>query len=498
MTKKVQVKINSMAFKGYGVARMDGKVLFIPSSATGDEAWVEIIEEKKNYSMGRLIEILRPSPWRVEPPCPYFEVCGGCQWQHIAYANHGELKKEILKEILKRLGGVKEIPSITVASSPDPYDYRTRVQLKVKGETLGYYKERSHELVEIGHCPIAHPFVNQMIPLLRKALLSFSQLNEIEINVSPEEGRGVLLLHLVKLPAHRAGLPGNDSLFHIVPLDPAYPAIGGTGHVPAKLNQGLEIFVKEFLHVHPILNGIAIMRKGKTTLLGEPHLNFTIPLNQDEGKEYLRLRTSPESFFQVNLKQNETLIQKVLEFADAKGNEMALDLYAGIGNMTLPLARVSKEIWGIEENWVAVKDARFNAERNGIENCSFIHGKVEDVLKGWKMEKPDLIVLDPPRTGCKTILDQVAGLKPKKIVYVSCEPTTLARDLRLFSNRGFALHGLALIDMFPQTYHMEVVGLLEQSQKSQIPSSKSQTNSNSKIPNNPHQFKIPGYKFKLS
>jgi 23S rRNA (uracil1939-C5)-methyltransferase len=424
MTQKAQVKINSMAFKGYGLTRMEGKVLFIPYSVTGDEAWVEIIEEKKNYSMGRLIEILRPSPWRVEPPCPYFEVCGGCQWQHIAYANHGELKKEILKEILKRLGGVKEIPPITVASSPDPYDYRTRVQLKVKGEALGYYKEGSHELVEINHCPIAHPLVNQMIPLLRKALLSFSQLEEIEINVSPEEGRGVLLLHFVKL------------------------------------NQGLEIFLKELLNVHPILKGIAIVRKGRTTILGEPHLNFTIPLNQNGGKEPLRLRTSPESFFQVNLKQNETLIQKVLEFADGKGNEMTLDLYSGIGNMTLPLARVSKEIWGIEENRVAVKDARFNAERNGIENCSFIHGKAEDVLKRWKRGKPDLIVLDPPRTGCKTILDQVASLKPKKIVYVSCEPTTLARDLRLLSNRGFALRGLALIDMFPQTYHMEVVGLL--------------------------------------
>jgi 23S rRNA (uracil1939-C5)-methyltransferase len=156
------------------------------------------------------------------------------------------------------------------------------------------------------------------------------------------------------------------------------------------------------------------------------------------------------------------LIQRVLEFADAKGNEMTLDLYAGIGNITLPLAMVSKEIWGIEENGVAVKDARFNAERNGIENCSFIHGKVEDVLKRWRREKPNLIVLDPPRTGCKTILDQVISLKPKKIVYVSCEPTTLARDLRLFSAKGYALHGLALIDMFPQTYHMEVIGLLTQ------------------------------------
>jgi 23S rRNA (uracil1939-C5)-methyltransferase len=266
-----------------------------------------------------------------------------------------------------------------------------------------------------------------MIPFLRKALSSLSQLEEIEINVSPEEGKGVLVFHL------------------------------------SKLNQGLEFFLKEFLITHPLLKGLAVVRNRRAILRGEPHLNFTISLNQNEEKGYLRLRTSPESFFQVNLKQNETLIQRVLEFADAKGNEMTLDLYAGIGNMTLPLAMASKEIWGIEENGVAVRDARFNAERNGIENCSFIQGKAEDVLKRWKREKPDLIVLDPPRTGCKTILDQVVNLKPKKIVYVSCEPSTLARDLRLFSHRGFALRGLALIDMFPQTYHMEVIGLLEQS-----------------------------------
>jgi 23S rRNA (uracil1939-C5)-methyltransferase len=426
MTKKVQVEIKAMAFKGYGVARMNGKVVFIPYSVTGDEAWAEIVNEKKSYSMGRLIEILRPSPWRVEPPCPYFGVCGGCQWQHIAYANHGELKKEILKEVLKRLGGVKEIPSITVIPSPDPYNYRIRVQLKVRRKALGYYKERSHELVDIQHCPIAHPIVNQMIPFLRKTLSSLSPLEEIEINVSPEEGKGVLVFHL------------------------------------PEPNRGLEILVKESLNIHPLLKGLVIVRKRRATILGESHLNFTIRLNRNRRREHLNLRTSPESFFQVNLKQNETLVQTVLEFADLKRNEVGLDLYAGIGNMTLPLAMASKEIWGVEENLAAVKDARFNAERNEIGNCRFIHGKVEDVLKGWE-KKPNLIVLDPPRTGCKTVLDQVASLKPKKIVYVSCEPTTLARDLRLFSNRGYALDGLALIDMFPQTYHMEVVGLLEHS-----------------------------------
>jgi 23S rRNA (uracil1939-C5)-methyltransferase len=203
------------------------------------------------------------------------------------------------------------------------------------------------------------------------------------------------------------------------------------------------------------------MRKKGLTLFGDPYLNFTISLNQWGEKSVLRLRTSPESFFQVNLRQNEKLIQTVLEFSDVNEGERVLDLYAGVGNFTLPLAIASKEVWGIEESRGAVEDARFNAERNGIKNCNFIHGRVEDILKHWRRERPDLIILDPPRTGCKAVLDQVVRLKPNKIVYTSCEPTTFARDLRLFSERGYRLQRLALIDMFPQTYHMEVVALLK-------------------------------------
>lgn len=424
MPNPIRVKIDSMAFRGYGVSRIAGKVIFIPYSVTGEEGWVEIVEEKKSYSMGRLLEILKPSCWRVDPPCPYFGVCGGCQWQHIDYAKHGELKKDILKEILIRLGGLKDAPSVDVEPSPDPYGYRTRVQLKVQGKALGYYQERSHQLVNIERCPIAHPLVNEMISLLRNAFPSFSQVQEIEINISPEEGKGIFILH------------------------------------SQKLNQRLEKIVKGSLQSPPVLKGLAILGKRRAVLLGEPHLNFTIHLDQHRGVRNLALRTSPGSFSQVNLKQNDNLIQKVLEYSDPKGNERTLDLYAGVGNLTLPLAMVSKQVWGIEDNLVAVKDAQFNLENNGIKNCSLIHGKVEDVLENWKWENPDLLVLDPPRTGGKKALEQAVKLKPEKIIYVSCEPTTLARDIRLLSNRGYALRALALVDMFPQSFHMEVIGLL--------------------------------------
>jgi len=421
---EVQVHIDSMAFKGYGVARTDGKVVFVPQSVTGDNAWIEIIQEKKNYVIGRVTRLIEPSIWRVNPPCPYFGVCGGCQWQHIDYSIHGELKKRILKEVLIRLGGLKEVPPITVASSPDPYAYRVRVQLKVKGNIIGYYQERSNHIVDIDHCPISHPLVNRIILSLRKELPSFSPVKEIEINVSPEEERAVLILH------------------------------------PLSFHQRFETSLKESLRDHPMMKGFAFVRKGGFHLFGDPFLNFSTPLSRPGPGKKVRLRTSPKSFFQVNLKQNQALIETVLNFSEVKEIEKVLDLYAGIGNLTLPLAIEAKEVLGVEEDTAAVEDGRFNAEQNGIRNCEFIPGKVEDLLKYWPREKPDLVVLDPPRTVSKLITDQVARLKPKRIVYVSCEPAYLSRDLRLFSEYGYRLQKLRLIDMFPQAYHMEVVALL--------------------------------------
>jgi 23S rRNA (uracil1939-C5)-methyltransferase len=424
MVKKVLVRIGSVAFQGYGVARIQGKVVFIPHTVTGDEAWIEMIEEKKRYSMGRLIQIVVPSPWRVAPPCPSFGVCGGCQWQHIDYSVQAKLKEEILKDALNRLGGLKELPPVRVFPSPKSYAYRVRVQLKVHGKALGYFREKSHRVANIQECPIAHLLINQMFPSIRKMSLSFPQMKEIEINVSPDENKGVLILHLLSL------------------------------------ERGTENVLEEFMRNHTMFKGIVIAKKEESTLSGDPALDLTIPLDQGRGKKNLTFRISPGSFFQVNLEQNQTLIQTVLQFSEVNQEESVLDLYAGVGNLTLPLAMGAKKVFGIEENELAMEDARFNAERNEIRNCDFIHGRVEDVLTSWKGENPDCIVLDPPRTGCKTVLDQMVRLKPKKIVYVSCEPTTFSRDLHLFMERGYSLQKLSLIDMFPQTYHMEVIGLL--------------------------------------
>jgi 23S rRNA (uracil1939-C5)-methyltransferase len=252
----------------------------------------------------------------------------------------------------------------------------------------------------------------------------FSPVEEVEVNVSPEEGGGILVLH---------------------PF-PAAPKI--------------EKELPDFLRHHPLLKGVAVARKGKPDLFGETDLTFTVCFPKNGQSRNVRLRTSPASFFQIHPEQNQNLVRTVIELGALKDEERLLDLYAGIGNLTLPLASFTRDVAGIEENRTAVMDARNNARANGMEGCRFICGKVEEVLKSTSLKKPDVIVLDPPRSGCKEAVAHIVALRPKRIVYVSCDPATFSRDLRLFAKRGYTLQRIALIDLFPQTYHMEVVGLL--------------------------------------
>ena len=424
MCNLLHLHIDSMAFKGYGVSRHGGKVIFVPFTVTGDEVKAEIVEERKNYSLAKTSRIVIPSPWRVEPRCPYFGRCGGCHWQHINPLFQPEIKGRILKDILGRLGGLKEIPPISLVPSKHPYEYRVRVQLKVEGKGIGYYQEGSHHLIPIDHCPIAHPLANETLSALRHDFPFLERLNEAEINVSPEEGKSILLLH------------------------------------SPRFLRGSEREARSFLEHHPVVKGIAMIARGRSLRLGDPTLNITVTFQRHGRQRTFTLRASPDTFFQVNLEQNQSLVQTVLEFSDLKGEEKLLDLYSGIGNLTLPLAMEAKEILGIEENKTAVEDARWNARRNKVSRCRFVRGRVEDILSSFEGSHPDVLVLDPPRTGCKALGTHLDRLNPKRAVYVSCDPTTLGRDLRFFSEKEFRLQDIRLLDFFPQSYHMEVVVLL--------------------------------------
>jgi 23S rRNA (uracil1939-C5)-methyltransferase len=424
MSNLLHVHIDSMAFKGYGVSRHGGKVIFIPFTVTGDEVEAEIVEERKNYSLARASRIVKSSPWRIEPRCPTFGRCGGCHWQHINPPFQVEIKGGILKDILGRLGGLKDIPPLSLVPSKHPYEYRVRVQLKVEGKDIGYYQESSHRLIAIDHCPIAHPLVNETLSALRQDLRFLERLNEVEINVSPEEGKSILLLY------------------------------------SSRFLRGAEREARSFLERTPVVKGMAMIAKGRSLRFGNSALNITVPFQTHGRQRTLSLRASPETFFQVNVEQNQSLVQTVLEFADLNGEEKLLDLYSGIGNLTLPLAMEAKETLGIEENKTAVEDARWNARRNGISRCRFVRGRVEDILKTFEGLHPDVLVLDPPRTGCKVLGTQLDRLDPRRVVYVSCDPATLARDLRFFVEKKFRLQDIRLLDFFPQSYHMEVVVLL--------------------------------------
>ncbi len=410
-----------MAFKGYGVSRINGKVVFIPYSVSGDEAEIEIIEDRKNHSIGRIKRLIKPSPYRVNPLCSYFGKCGGCHWQHIDYPFQQKLKIDILKDILNRIGGLKETPAINIFPSPDIYGYRLRIQLKIKDNLVGYYKERSHEIIDIEQCPISHPLVNSIIKSIREIIPFLPKAEGFEIRVSPYEGKGVVVFKLHSLSHNK------DNLF--------------------KNLQG-----------NPFIKGLVGIYRGRDILWGDTDLKFKIDLNPHGRNINLTFRVSPESFFQVNLKQNLRLINTILEFLEGEKN--VLDLYSGVGNITLPLAMVAKEVTGVEENPFCIEDAIFNAKNNSIDNCEWIKGRVDDILPNLKKGRFDLITLDPPRAGCLGVLEEILGLGAKRIIYISCEPTTFSRDLGLIIKSNYRLKALNLIDMFPQTYHMELVGLL--------------------------------------
>ncbi|MGQ9508412.1 MAG: 23S rRNA (uracil(1939)-C(5))-methyltransferase RlmD [Thermodesulfobacteriota bacterium] len=420
----MRVRIESVAYKGYGVGRFQGKVLFVPYTVTGDDVLVSLIEERKNYSIAKLEKVFFYSPWRRTPPCPYFGRCGGCQWQHIDPSIQGELKREILKELLKRVGGLKEIPSLSIIPSPFPYGYRVRIQLKLNGKRMGFFEERSNRLIEIEECLIAHPLINTILKEVKKGSFPLSELRKIEINVSPDEEKGILILH-----------PNPSKSIKYLPI-------------------------QELLRSSSILKGIVLVSKRERKSFGDPILHLIMKVFSRGIEKVFHLRASPESFYQVNLTQNLKLIETVLEFAQLGGEERVLDLYSGIGNLTLPLATESKQVIGIEGNRKAIEDSLFNAKKNQIENCHFLQGKVEERIKEVH-GGVDLIVLDPPRRGARAILDEIDRLHPKRILYISCEPPTFVRDIRILSQKGYSLREVRLVDMFPQSYHMEVVGLLQ-------------------------------------
>jgi len=428
MKNLITIEIEKIVYGGLGMGRMKGKVVFIPFTAPGDLVAAKIFREKKNYFEGRLQTIERPSPKRVPPFCRVFGRCGGCQLQHLSYADQICAKEENLRDSLRRLPQKSPFEILPTLPAPQERGYRIRARLKTaigRGRTiLGFYGIKSHQVVEIGQCPLLYPLADEILRELDGELQGFKEgipLWEVEIFVSPDEDKGIVHLR-------------------------------GDGPKVLKM-------AERFSQKSRLMKGVKLTGT-KTASWGDLRLRFCLPGLASEKS--IRVQIQTESFFQVNPRQNEALIRKIGEWALLTGVEKVVDFFCGAGNLTLPLAQKAGRIWGIDSDETAIATAKENAAQNSLKNCVFRTERAETAAAKILAETKqiDLAVLDPPRVGAREVLESLAALGPRKILYVSCEPPTLIRDLARLGEIGYDVTRLQPLDMFPQTYHLEVIAEL--------------------------------------
>jgi 23S rRNA (uracil1939-C5)-methyltransferase len=422
MKERSEVSIEKLVHGGSGLARLDtGQAVFVAGVLPGERVAVRIKSRRKGFLQADVLDILSPSPDRIVPPCSGEKQCTGATWPYIAYPAQLKYKQEILLDTLKRIGGMEPARLLPILPSPRTDHYRLRTQFNVRRkdhrQRIGFFRQGSYELVEVEQAFLIHPLIDRALTGVRSLTDDLPPLSEIHINASPAG------------EVHLLAFSEQDSLPSMEPF-----------------------FVKLRTLVPEIVGITGFANRKKVFSLGKNQLSLTV--------EGLTLRATEGNFFQVNWEQNRNMVRSVLDFAALTGAETVLDLYCGIGNFSLPIAKKAKAVIGIESGWSAIEDATANANLNNIGNAEFIADDLQKGLKTLMQRKmrADVIVLDPPRAGAtlKT-LERVLAFVPKKIVYVSCNPSTLARDLKFFHLFGFRLDRLQPVDMFPYTYHIECV-----------------------------------------
>ncbi len=422
MNEQAEVVVEKLVHGGSGLARLaSGQVVFVKGVLPGERTLVTLKQKRKGFLEADLLEVITPSANRITPPCRGEKQCTGATWPHIAYSAQLGYKQDILLDTLSRVGGITPMRPLPILPSPRTDHYRLRTQFSVRSvegiQRIGFFRQGSYSLVEVDDAFLIHPFINRTLKAIRSLVQQLPLLTEIHINATP--GGQVHILLFSKLTT----LPS------------------------------LEPFYANLKKVVPEVIGITLYaNKQRVIAIGDNRLSLIL-----DGLTYA---ATEGNFYQVNWEQNRNMVRTVVDFADLKGHETVLDLYCGIGNFALPLARKAKNVIGIESGYTAIEDAKANAESNGITNTEFIADDLQKGLKALLQQKKraDIIVLDPPRAGAtlKT-LERVLAFVPQKIVYVSCNPSTLARDLKYFHLFGFQLDRLRPVDMFPYTYHIECI-----------------------------------------
>ncbi|HWP92832.1 MAG TPA: 23S rRNA (uracil(1939)-C(5))-methyltransferase RlmD [Thermodesulfobacteriota bacterium] len=416
----MKIEIEKLAFGGAGVGRVQGKVFFVRGGIPGDILDVRVTREKGSYGEAEIENILSPSPERATPSCPVFDRCGGCQWQHINYPYQLKAKEDIFRETLERIGGIKDVEVEPIVPSSKEYGYRSRVTLSVEFQKgrylLGYREGRSRKLIEIEGCPIATKPIDEAIASLTRSLKSS--------------------LNKPHYPLKKIHIASDENAAYVTLASSLY-------HEPKKL--------------HPL-------RKN----LNDYSSSENIGIAREEEREFeltfsgLTFYSVPSVFIQANKEVNEQIINTLVEYAGLEGRERVLDLYCGIGNFSLHLAKIAKETIGADVSAKAIKLAKRSAELNSIKNVTFEAIPSEFLVEKSlnRKDKFDLVVLDPPREGAKEVINGIIKLRPTKIIYVSCDPPTLARDLKMLKESGYRIIKIKLFDLFPQTYHIESLALL--------------------------------------
>lgn len=443
---QVVVTIEDIGSDGEGIGKYEGYTLFIKDTVVGDKALVNVMKTGKSYGYARLIELLEPSGSRVSPRCPVADKCGGCQLMHMNYQKQLEYKENKVRNCLTRIGGFHDFPMEPICGMEEPYYYRNKSQFPVGRNkdgsiAIGFYAGRTHSIVDTAQCYIGAK-VN--VDILRFLRIFIGQYHIEPYDEVTHEG---LLRHILT----RVGFQSGEVMVCLV--------INGKD-LPYKKE------LVEGLRTIPGMKSICLnINTSKTNVIlgekvvpvwGEPYITDSI------GP--VRYRISPLSFYQVNPEQTKKLYEIALDYADLHGDEVVWDLYCGIGTISLFLARSAKKVYGVEIIPQAIEDARTNAKLNDIENVEFFAGAAEEVLPmKYEEEKihADVIAVDPPRKGCdQSLLDTMLHMAPERIVYVSCDPATLARDLKYLCERNYELVKVRAVDQFGHSVHVETVVLL--------------------------------------
>lgn len=441
--------IVGVGYEGEGIAKVDGYPIFIEGAILGEKVKVLIVKTKKNFAYGKLLEVVDPSSDRVDPKCKNYKRCGGCSIQHMNYKKQLDYKFERVKDCISKIGGLDTALVKYPIGMENPERYRNKVQLPigiVNGElSIGFYAPRSHNIINLETCLIQDEIADKVTKITREWIEKY--------NISPASIDGKFNPQgLVRHIMIRRGFKTNEVMVVLVT----------TKNNVKYINEFIELIKENVNGIKSIIQNVNEV--DTNVILGEKCITLW---GEDTITDYIgefKFNISPLSFFQVNPKQTEVLYSKALEYAGLTGEEVVFDAYCGTGTITLFLSQKAKRVYGVEIIEPAIINARENSRINNIDNAEFFVGKSEEIIPDLidKGIKPEVIVVDPPRKGCDIkLLEAIGEAKPNRVVYVSCDPSTLARDLKILEEKGYKTEKVQPVDMFPHTSHIECVALLK-------------------------------------